>query len=315
MSRILLAIDDVELAIELTCAFEQASHEVEHVFDPAEAILRARITPPDVLIVDLVTLQVALDPLRRWAEEAVAALVVMSTSRDGEGVAQQVGGLHFLRPANATEGLLSGLSLEGEEANDLETMASSLDPLLTPLEDPLGWPRGHREADLSPRAGGARPVSLGSATAQGAWTARLLEVVRAAIASRVGRPTGQAQRSGVVAAAPTVLVAARSLNGREIVSALVKSQLGLRCVTATSAREAAATLDGRVKAVLIENDLLSSPGAAVLMFEINIQNLPLIPLRLGVDDEDAAVGRAAWEALLPLRDALKETPNSKRAAG
>jgi DNA-binding response OmpR family regulator len=259
MSRILLAMDDVELAIELTCAFEHAGNEIEHVFDVAEALLRARITPPDVLIVDLDTSRVDHEPLRRWASHGIAPLVLTSTAWSGEQLARRLGAAYFLRP-------------------DIVAMTAL-----------------HKKT----------PGDRRDLEAQPAWAAALIDIVDAAIVSRMGKAQPAGQRSGTMMAAPTVLVAARRANAREIVASFVKSQLGLRCVTATTASESVAALDGRVKAVLLDCDLLSGPDANTLLHEMNEQSLPIILLRLGPDDEDAAIGRAAWEAIPPLRNALK----------
>jgi DNA-binding response OmpR family regulator len=249
MSHILLAIDDVELAIELTCAFEHTGHQVEHVFDVAEALLRAKVTVPDALVVDLDGPHLDHEPIRRWASNGVAPLVLMSTSWSAEQLARRLGAAYFVRPDRAE----------------------------------------------------AAPGK--------AWSSGLIDVVEAEIVARMGKTHSQGQRSGMRAAAPVVLVAARRANAREIVSSFVRSQLGLRCVTASDASTSILALDGRVKAVLLDCDLLSGAAANALLQEMNEQSLPIILLRLDANDEDAAVGRAAWEAIPPLRDALKTIDN------
>lgn len=253
MSHILLAIDDVELAIELTCAFEHTGHQVEHVFDVTEALLRAKDTVPDALVVDIGGPRVDQEPIRQWASNGVAPLVLTSTTWSAEQIARRLGAAYFVRP------------------------------------DRTAAPPGK------------------------AWISGLIDVTEAEIVARMGKTHSQGQRSGMRAAAPTVLVAARRTNAREIVSSFVRSQLGLRCITASDASTSILALDGRVKAVLLDCDLLSGDAANALLQEMNEQSLPIILLRLGANDDDGAVGRAAWEAIPPLRDALKTLDNELSA--
>lgn len=278
MSHILLAIDDVELAIELTCAFEHTGHQVVHVFDVAEALLRAKVTPPDALVVDIDGPRVDHEPLRRWASNGLAPLVLVSGTWSAEQIARRLGAAYFVRPALAEARAGQGSAL-GRGVFD-DTIAPD-------------------EPGPAPNPPAERP----------AWISGLIDVVETEIVARMGKTHGRGQRSGLRTAAPMVLVAARRANAREIVSSFVRSQLGLRCVTASDASTAILALDGRVKAVLLDCDLLSGAAANALLHEMNDQSLPIILLRLGPNDEDGAVGRAAWEAIPPLRDALKTIDN------
>jgi DNA-binding response OmpR family regulator len=101
MRRVLLAVEDVELAVELVGALEEKNHLVEHLFDLTEALLRAEITRPDLLVIDLARLGVDHGLLRRWAAQNRVPIVLTSMSSAGERLARQMGATYVRRPASA----------------------------------------------------------------------------------------------------------------------------------------------------------------------------------------------------------------------
>ncbi len=256
MSRILLAMDDVELALDVLGALERNKHSVEHVFDLAEALLRASITRPDALVADLAAPRVDHALLRRWVADDDVPLVLVSGSAAGERIARRIGAVPARRPGSG--------------------------------------PR-------SPRA---------SVPDYDAMLAVLVDVVETAIANAAARRyAGDRQRrarSGVVAAAPVVLVAARGANAREVLASFVKSELGLGCVTAASASDALVALAGRVHMVLLEPEIAAEAEGTAVLRALRDQELPVIQLRLGPGDDATTAGRAAWDALPALRDVVRK---------
>lgn len=339
MSRVLLAIEDVEFALDAMAALEQRGDRVEHVFDLAEALLRAQITKPDALLADLAAPRIDHALLRRWAEDVDVPLILTSTTAAGERVARRIGVVHFqrpvyrgkvrLRPVSAPDTLIPPALPAAERPFDREPPVRrprprSTDPLPTPpLLRTLPPPAPSRNpGGRSGRPSRSESSSRSSARIDGERAAAmtvLVDVVETAIANAAAKryldDRYRRKRSGPVEVAPAVLVAARGPNAREIISAFVGSQLGLRCLTAGTAAEALAALEGRVSAVLLECDLLIGPGGGDLLGVLDARALPIVPLRVDPSDETAAVGRAAWDAIPSLRAALKKRAGASGKGG
>jgi DNA-binding NtrC family response regulator len=281
--RILLAAHDVEPALDLLGALEDAGHRVEHVFDLEEALLRAAIAWPDAVVVDVGKDGVETPLLRRWVAEHEIPLVLTSkvasppsTIRDGWASAAQ----QLSPPVARTH---------------LDRMARRL----------------HAVAF-------ERVVIAQNEIGEPAWCAAFVDVVETAVRAAqsapldddIGQGAGNApalrKRSGTVEVSRLVLLAARGHNAIEVVSGLVRSSLGVRCVSARTAAEALGALHGepRIKAVLLDRRLTVEAEGRDLHALIAERGIPVVPLRVPEDDEPAAVGRNAWEVIPPLRKAL-----------
>jgi len=279
--RILLAAHDVEPALDLLEALEDAGHRVEHVFDLEEALLRAAIGWPDAVVVDVGRDGVDAALLRRWASEHDIVLVLTTRVVGQRSEARRDGW------ASAAQPLEPALARA-----HLERMARRLNAVAF-----------------------ERVVAAENEIGEPAWHAPFVDVVETAVRSAQSPPVDEAspdepsnlrKRSGTVEVPRLVLLAARGHNTVEVVSGLVRTSLGVRCVAARTAAEALSALQAepRIKAVLLDRRLTVEPEGRDLHALLSERAVPVVPLRVTEDDEPGVVGRNAWEVIPPLRKAL-----------
>jgi CheY-like chemotaxis protein len=284
MKRIMVAAEDVEFAIDATAALEQAGHRVTHLFDLTEAALQAQLTQPDAFVVDLVARRIDHGPLRRFAAESSVPLIITGVSPASERLARRLGGVGFVRPA-------------------------------PPAKVVRASTRRNTGRQTIPDAEMASIEISGPTTVRGGWTTAFVDVVETAIATAVAPEGGSSHRSGTLMIAPTVLIAAASDTVRAITASLVRSDLGLKSLTAADAASAVAALgERRVRAVLLDGAMLRLPGGDELLRAIEARGLPVIGLLVGSQEEPSMAGRAAWDAIPKLREALRRTKKAKGAA-
>jgi hypothetical protein len=294
--RILIAAHDVEAGLELVAALEDAGHRVEHAFDLEEALLSAAISWPAAVVVDVGDGSIDVALLRRWTEGHRTPLVLTGRSGVSLDSGRRAG------TTTAPRGLEIEIDHQDASGDEVEPPASRRQ---------AGTPR-----DLGRLARQLGAVAFERCEATG-WQAELVDVVQTAArrpdSVRVAdedttdpTPTLR-RRSGTMVLPRVILVAARGENPSTVVAALVRSSLGTRCLTARDAAGALSSLrdDSRVEVVLLDRRLLVEPEGRDLSAMLAARGIEVVPLRLvGGDEDDAALGRTAWEAIPPLRAAL-----------
>ena len=294
--RILIAAHDVEAGLELVAALEDAGHRVEHAFDLEEALLSAAISWPAAVVVDVGDGSIDVALLRRWTEGHRTPLVL--TGRSGV----LLDGGRRAGTTTAPRGLEIEIDHQDAPGDEVEPPASRRQ---------AGTPR---DLGRLARQLGAVAFERGQETG---WQAELVDVVQTAArrpeSMRVAdedttdpTPTLR-RRSGTMVLPRVILVAARGDNPSTVIAALVRSSLGTRCLTARDAAGALSSLrdDSRVEVVLLDRRLLVEPEGRDLSAMVAARGIEVVALRLvGGDEDDAALGRTAWEAIPPLRAAL-----------
>lgn len=297
--RILVAAHEVETGLELLAALEDAGHRVEHIFDLEEALLSAAISWPAAVLVDVGDGAIDIGLLRRWTESHHTPLIV--TGKRGVAFESRRAG-STTAPRDA-----EGRPLGEAPADDTEPM----DPPPASRRQMAGMPR-----DLGRLARQLGAVAFEREGASG-WQEALVDVVQTAArrpeSVHVGdedttdpTPTLR-RRSGTMVLPRVILVAARGESASTVLAALVRGSLGTRCLTARDAAGALASLrdDSRVEVALLDRRLLVEPDGRDLAAVLAGRGIEVVPLRLvGDDDDDAALGRTAWDAIPPLRSAL-----------
>ena len=268
--RILLVAPDVELALELLASLEDAEHRVEHIFDLEEGLLHAAIAWPDAVVVAL-------------------------------------GGASAEDDAADHEGRRSEQTILRRWAQDCTIPLVLVD---TSDEDP-GAPSALGATSRLARRLDAAFVARRDREDE-AWAARFVDVIETAVrraaeqADASPAPFSVRKRSGTVAVPRPILIAVRDSAAAEVIGPFLRSALGLRCVAATSAAEAAALLreDTRLTAMLLDRRLLAEAAGRELAIIVQERLIQIVPLRLHHDEDAASIGRAAWEAVPALRAAI-----------
>jgi hypothetical protein len=312
--RILIAAHDVEAGLELVAALEDAGHRVEHIFDLEEALLSAAISWPAAVVVDVGDGSIDVALLRRWTEGHRTPLVLTGRSGVSVDAARRAGSTTAPRgiDVDSLRRAPPGDSPRREQPGDSEHRDKPGDDVEPPASRrQAGLPR-----DLGRLARQLGAVAFERSPATG-WQAELVDVVQTAarrpesvhVADEdTADPTPTLRRrSGTMVLPRVILVAARGDNASTVIAALVRSSLGTRCLTARDAAGALTSIrdDSRVEVALLDRRLLVEPEGRDLSAMLSVRGIEVVPLRLvGGDEDDAALGRTAWDAIPPLRAAL-----------
>lgn len=132
MSRVLIVDDEDENLLDLKALLSAHGHEVDTAHDGADALVKARQSPPDLVVSDL--LMPVMDGytlLRRWRADPLLRKIkfvvytAMYTEAEDQHLAESLGADAFILKLSAPENFLSRIAeIEGSATREPSAMST-----------------------------------------------------------------------------------------------------------------------------------------------------------------------------------------------